>query len=262
MVTRWNILWFVALSALFRNAAAMYCGDNNCYELLGAKRSASEQDIKKLYRRLSLKYHPDKNPDAEAKHMFQQLARANEILTNDRLRRAYDYYLDHPDDRLTNEWRYYEAQFTSRMAQSDVRLVVAGAIAVVSVIQYFSKRALYIQAMENIRKTPRYKNLLKRLQSEAEAGSQPGKATGPRSRKSSKKDPGKLSAEELKELEERADAEVIMHGGYGKPVWHELFAVQLVLFPVKFGQYLLWQGQWFANYTIRGLPYSREDQGT
>lgn len=87
------------------------------------------------------------------------------------------------------------------------------------------------QAMENVRKTPRYKNLLKRLQAEAEGAAVGTRSAGPRSRKSGKKDAGKLSADELRELEQRADAEVIMHGGYGKPVWHELIAVQIFVFP-------------------------------
>lgn len=69
-------------------------------------------------------------------------------MTNDRLRRAYDYYLDHPEDHRTNQWRYYEAQFTSRMAQSDVRVVVVGAIAIASLIQYLSRRALYLQVRQ------------------------------------------------------------------------------------------------------------------
>lgn len=71
-----------------------------------------------------------------------------QILTNDRLRRAYDYYLDHPEDHRTNQWRYYEAQFTSRMAQSDVRVVVVGAIAIATLIQYLSRRALYLQVRQ------------------------------------------------------------------------------------------------------------------
>ncbi|CAJ0991172.1 molecular chaperone DnaJ [Pantoea sp. Nvir] len=63
------------------------------YEILGISKSADEREIKKAYKRLAMKYHPDRNPDnkkAEAK--FKEVKEAYEILTDPQKRTAYDQY--------------------------------------------------------------------------------------------------------------------------------------------------------------------------
>ena len=52
------------------------------YEVLGVDRSASADDIKRSYRRLAMKYHPDRNPgDAEAEALFKEASEAYEVLS-------------------------------------------------------------------------------------------------------------------------------------------------------------------------------------
>lgn len=61
------------------------------YKLLGVDEDATEKQIKKAYHKLSMKYHPDKNPgDEEADKMFKNIAKANEILANPELKMLYD----------------------------------------------------------------------------------------------------------------------------------------------------------------------------
>ena len=68
--------------------------DEDYYKLLGVKRNASKQEIKKAFKKLSLKYHPDKNKDnpKKAKEMFIKIANAYEVLSDEKKRKIYDQY--------------------------------------------------------------------------------------------------------------------------------------------------------------------------
>ena len=61
------------------------------YEVLGVNRDASEDDVKKAYRKLAMKYHPDRNPDSkEAEDKFKEAKEAYEILSDGQKRAACD----------------------------------------------------------------------------------------------------------------------------------------------------------------------------
>lgn len=63
------------------------------YEVLGVSRDASERDIKKAYKRLAMKYHPDRNQgDESAADKFKEVKEAYEILTDPQKKAAYDQY--------------------------------------------------------------------------------------------------------------------------------------------------------------------------
>src|SRR6185295_4629951 len=63
------------------------------YEVLGVGRDAPEADLKKAYRRLAMKFHPDRNPnDAEAEGKFKEAKEAYEILSDADKRAAYDRF--------------------------------------------------------------------------------------------------------------------------------------------------------------------------
>lgn len=69
----------------------------NYYEILGVDKKATPEEIKSAYRKLAMKYHPDRNQgNAEAAERFKEINEANETLSDQQKRAAYDYELEHP----------------------------------------------------------------------------------------------------------------------------------------------------------------------
>jgi molecular chaperone DnaJ len=63
------------------------------YEVLGVSKSASKEELKKAYRQLAMKHHPDRNPgDKKAEELFKEAAEAYEVLSNDEKKKVYDQF--------------------------------------------------------------------------------------------------------------------------------------------------------------------------
>lgn len=80
------------------------------YKILGIDKSATEAEVKKAYRKLARKYHPDLNPnDKEAEHKFKEVNEANEVLSHIENRKKYDQYGEN--------WKHSE-EFDKQQQQS------------------------------------------------------------------------------------------------------------------------------------------------
>lgn len=80
------------------------------YKILGVPKNATQEEIKKAYRKLARKYHPDINPgDKEAEHKFKEINEANEVLSNPENRAKYDKYGEH--------WQHGEAYEQAQQQQ-------------------------------------------------------------------------------------------------------------------------------------------------
>ncbi|MCX6252735.1 MAG: J domain-containing protein [Bacteroidetes bacterium] len=77
------------------------------YKVMGVSKEASAAEIKKSYRKLALKYHPDKNPgNKQAEERFKEVSEANEVLSDPEKRKKYD--------NLGADWRNYETSGTGQ----------------------------------------------------------------------------------------------------------------------------------------------------
>lgn len=87
-------------------------GKKDYYEILGVSRDASQAEIKKAYRRLALKYHPDRNKSKEAEEKFKEISEAYAVLSDPEKRRLYDMY-GHAgiDERYSQEDIFRSARF-------------------------------------------------------------------------------------------------------------------------------------------------------
>lgn len=86
----------------------------NYYYFLGVKENASEEDIKKAYRKLSLKYHPDKNGEDDFfENRFREVQEAYETLSNENSRKVYDQNLALPKSHARNNLPPHIKTFTA-----------------------------------------------------------------------------------------------------------------------------------------------------
>ncbi len=78
---------------------------SRCYEILGIKKGATLQEIKEAYRRLSLRYHPDRNSSDDKK--FKEIVEAYQTIKNEQ-KRDYSRKRREAESSYTQFWRYYE----------------------------------------------------------------------------------------------------------------------------------------------------------
>lgn len=232
----------------------LYCGKQNCYDVLSVTRENTKSEIGKAYRLLARKHHPDlhrtEEAKAEAEIKFKAIATAYEILKDDDSRNDYDYMLDNPDEYYAHYYRYYRRRVAPKV---DVRIVIVVTLTIISVIQYYSGWQRYDSAIKYFATIPKYRN--KALEIAKEEINE----------KINKKGKNRLSKADQKEELEKIIRKVVeekmdVKGSYAKPTIWDVLWVQIIICPYTLLKYLCWQANWFWKFNISKQPYGREEQ--
>ncbi|CAK1585145.1 unnamed protein product [Parnassius mnemosyne] len=232
----------------------IYCGKENCYEVLAVSREATKNEIARSYRQLAKKFHPDLHRSEEAKkeaeEKFKQIATAYEILRDEEERSDYDYMLDNPQEYYAHYYRYYRRRMAPKV---DVRIVIAVTITIISIIQYYSAWSKYDTAIKYFMTVPKYRNRALEI---AKAETKESQGKGKANRKS--KAEQKLEQDRIirRVIEENLD----IKGAYAKPEIVDILWIQLIILPYTVAYYIYWYLRWLWKFTILKQPYGEEEK--
>ncbi|KAL4225101.1 DnaJ subfamily C member 25 [Mactra antiquata] len=249
------LVFLANIDVSFASVEGLYCGKENCYEILGVTRESTKSEITKSYRKLARQWHPDmhkgKEKKEEASEKFQEVANAYEILRDEDSRNDYDYMLDHPDEFYYNYYRYYRTRTAPKV---DVRIVIAVTITVVSVVQYYGAWSNYRAAINYLCKEQKYRYKAQTIAKEE--GLLPV---------AKKNESGRKSKEEMKEEEEAIIKQIIeenmdIRGGYSKPSYMDILWIQLLFSPYYIFLYIKWYLRWIWKFSIKGEEYGEEEK--
>ncbi|XP_041979812.1 dnaJ homolog subfamily C member 25 homolog [Aricia agestis] len=235
----------------------IYCGKENCYEVLQVTRESTKNEIGKSYRQLAKKFHPDlhrgEKEKKEAEEKFKEIATAYEILRDDEARSDYDYMLDNPQEYYAHYYRYYRRRMAPKV---DVRIVLAVTISIISIIQYYSAWSKYDTAIKYFMTVPKYRNhALEIYKAETkEAALHQGKNKGPKKSKSEQK------AEQDKVIRRVIEENMDIKGAYAKPEIVDILWIQLIILPYTIAYYIYWYLRWFWKFDILKHPYGTEEK--
>jgi len=188
-----------------------FCEYDDCYELLGVKKTSALPAIKRAYRKLAAEWHPDKCPGGnipKCRELFPKYANAYEVLASPEMRKNYDYVLDNPYEFPAFWMKYSRPQYASK---TDLRAVFLITLLAAAGVQYFLKKQMYEQALGSIKKDPRsnYQMRLKELMSKSGPPSPSKKSSGAqRGEANSTKSKSTPKAEELEKRKKEAEAQL------------------------------------------------------
>lgn len=223
-------LTLLLLCAFAAPALSLFCGHDNCFELLGIKRNATKVEVRRAYRRLSSEVHPDKRPnDPDAKDNFAKIGAAYETLTDDGKRAKYEDFLDNPG----KYWQYLMDNAKEVYApKSNVFLVVTGLVGIMTLIHWLNMNNSYKETLRRSRDTLEFKREVTKLVKTKVAATR-------------------------EEAEEMINIDVV---GLVQPDWRNLIIFKILSLPACVIKYILWNVKWVVCYKIRKVEYSDDDK--
>lgn len=255
-----RMLGWIAAALMFASSAngqaldpSMYCGKESCYDVLGVQLESTQKDIKRSYRSLSRKWHPDRvkgDDRAAATKKFAVIGVAYATLFDEEARKNYDHYLEHPELRNINE----KDMFTYTYApKSNLWGVLIGFILFTSGMQYFNATNNYKEMQERMRQDKRVLRRANALLDERAKGKPKAKGKVVK-RKPSKK---RHSQEDIDAaVEEVIATELKVEGSLATPPsWENTLLYYTITFPKWGSAFALENGMWIYKYKIMKSEY-------
>lgn len=195
------------------------------YKILQVNTDATTQEIKKAFHKLSMIYHPDKikkeNKTPESDQLFLDIARAYQVLSNEKLRETFDEY---KTNGVPWEKRYYGRWVHYYGAPShDVKHVIAVTLVVTTIVHFILKKLRYKRVVDYVKTKEIYKQRAARVKVE-------------------------------NNLDESEDVKVEF-SGLKEPTWKDLLPVSITIWIWKFSSYWLW---YIVCIKILRQPFDRE----
>lgn len=211
-------------------ASALFCGSDNCYEVLGVKREATKSEIRRAYRRLSVEKHPDKRPgDAKVAEEFRLIGDAYTALKDDAKRAKYNDFLDNPG----KYWDFLMAN-SKQVTPPKTNFIIAIMLVLgaASIINWLNMNHNYTSTLDRMRASPEFKREVSRLIKTK-------------------------AAKNVEEAESMINLEVV---GLEEPHWKNLAVVKLVMMPQRAFEWVKWQANWQLNYRVMKKEYTMDDK--
>jgi len=194
----------------------------NYYEILGVESTATHREIKKAYRSLSVKFHPDKNDAPDAAEVYVNINKAFAILKDEETRQEFDDLL-----RYGVAWhdRYIGQHVHNFSRDADFKYVLLGFLVALSAIQYFSRVHYHHRMRASARKTTQYTAALKQYQKQCGISNNFLKKA-----EKNGEDIDEILNKCIEDFEKAINFNV---SGAELPKWHELLIVQIFVWPYQ-----------------------------
>jgi len=280
----------------FYDPKNIFCGDDDCYKILGLdyfelldKKISDDllRTVTKRYRKLSRKWHPDKNKSKGAKERFVKISQAYKILSNKEKRREYDYYRDRPDAYFQ---KYGSSVLYSYAEKSNVWFIVLVLLAAASALPFYAQKQKWKKLADHIvnaavedsnsreggtteskeLRTKALDILAEQENASSEADGNANTTNGESSAAKTKPSKRKVTKAELKEKKKQSQEELRkivitlvdeiddFGAGYHKPTYKDILIYKLLFLPVAIFKITTWRIQYVIR-RLRKLPYNDEE---
>jgi len=208
---------------------------------LTPEQASEPAELKKAFRTLTRRWHPDKNPSAEAAERFRQVVFAYDILSNPAKKEHYD--------TLRTKGIPWHEKYYGRYAhrygapEHDIRWVIFWLITTVTALHYAYRRHRYQLILSKVKQTPTYRHRQAQLRAASAAAS--ASSSAKKRKKAAKQEAQPVAAEP----EEEPEVKLM---GIRPPGWRDLVVVRLVMLPYTLGWLLFRLARWAVWYKLLG----------